>query len=282
MKFKLLAVACLLLNLSAFSQSKVTLSGYIRDASSGEGLIGATVYVDEIKSGTVTNTYGYYSVSLTPGTYNVTFNFLGFAAQTTTIELTEDIKMDIEMASDEKMLNTVEVVAEKENKNVTNLETGVERMDAKKIKEIPQFMGEVDIIRSIQLLPGVSTVGEGATGFNVRGGNIDQNLILLDEATVFNSSHLFGFFSIFNADAVKDLTLYKGGVPARYGGRLSSVLDVRQNEGNIKKFGGTAGIGLVSSRLMLEGPIIKDKMSFILPLKNTSHFHPTSHTSKAN
>jgi len=264
MKLKLLAIACLLLNLSAFSQSKVTLSGYIRDASSGEGLIGATVYVDEIKSGTVTNTYGYYSVSLKPGTYTVTYNFLGFAAQTKTIELIEDIKMDVEMSGDEKLLQTVEVVAEKENKNVTNLETGVERMDAKKIKEIPQFMGEVDIIRSIQLLPGVSTVGEGATGFNVRGGNIDQNLILLDEATVFNSSHLFGFFSIFNADAVKDLTLYKGGVPARYGGRLSSVLDVRQNEGNIKKFGGTAGIGLVSSRLMLEGPIIKDKMSFMV------------------
>ncbi len=168
------------------------------------------------------------------------------------------------MRTDEKLLQAVEITAEKRNTNITNLELGVERMDAKTIKAIPQFMGEVDIIRSIQLLPGVSTVGEGATGFNVRGGNIDQNLILLDEATVFNTSHLFGFFSVFNADAVKDLTLYKGGVPARYGGRLSSVLDVHQKEGNYKKFGGVAGIGLVSSRLMLEGPIVNDRASFMV------------------
>ncbi len=248
----------------AMGQSKYTLSGYLRDTENGEGLIGATVYVDEIASGTTTNVYGFYSISLPEGTYTITFNYLGFEALTETIELKSDRTFDMEMIPDRELLQTVEVTAEKANENVSNLEIGVERMDVKMVKDIPQFMGEVDIIRSIQLFPGVSTVGEGATGFNVRGGNIDQNLILLDEATVFNSSHLFGFFSVFNADAVKDLTLYKGGVPAKYGGRLSSVLDVRQKEGNSKNFEGNAGIGLVSSRLMLEGPIIKDKMSFMV------------------
>jgi len=260
----LLVLLLTALSLYGFAQSKVTISGYLRDASSGEDLIGATIYVDEIKSGTVTNVYGFYSISLPPGSYNITFNYLGFLAETKTFELTTDQTFSLEMTPDKKLLQTVEISAEKANRNVSSIETGVQRMDAQKIKDIPQFMGEVDIIRSIQLLPGVSTVGEGATGFNVRGGNIDQNLILLDEATVYNSSHLFGFFSVFNADAVKDLTLYKGGIPARYGGRLSSVLDVRQREGNMKEFGGSAGIGLISSRLMLEGPIAKDKASFMI------------------
>ncbi len=259
-----LTLFLVLLASAVSAQTKYTLSGYLKDAENGEGLIGATIFIDEISSGTVTNVYGFYSISLPEGTYNVTYNFLGYEAIVKTIELEADQTVTIEMQSDEQLLQTVEVTAEKANKNVTSLDIGVERMDAKMVKDIPQFMGEVDIIRSIQLLPGVSTVGEGATGFNVRGGNIDQNLILLDEATVFNSSHLFGFFSVFNADAVKDLTLYKGGIPAKYGGRLSSVLDVHQKEGNTKEFGGNAGIGLVSSRLMLEGPIIKDKMSFMV------------------
>jgi len=264
MRIAFLVLFMSVLSLTGLAQNKYTLSGYMRDAENGEGLIGATVYVDEIASGTVTNVYGFYSISLPEGTYNITYNFLGYKAVEKEVDLTNDMTFDIEMVSDSKLLQAVEVTAEKANKNVTNLDIGVERMDAKMVKDIPQFMGEVDIIRSIQLLPGVSTVGEGATGFNVRGGNIDQNLILLDEATVFNSSHLFGFFSVFNADAIKDLTLHKGGVPAKYGGRLSSVLDVRQKEGNSKEFAGNAGIGLVSSRLMLEGPIIKDKMSFMV------------------
>lgn len=254
----------LMIATTTMAQEKVSLSGYMRDAETGEGLIGAAVYVEEIKGGTVSNVYGYYSISVKPGTYNVSFTYLGYKSQNLTLDLKRDTTVQIEMVPDQKSLQTVEISAEKANQNVTSLETGVERMDMKMAKAIPQFMGEVDIIRSIQLLPGVSTVGEGATGFNVRGGNIDQNLILLDEASVFNSSHLFGFFSVFNADAVKDLTLYKGGVPARYGGRLSSVLDVRQKEGNTKSFGGNAGIGLVSSRLMLEGPIVKDRMSFMI------------------
>jgi hypothetical protein len=261
---RLITLFLVLTSTIAFGQNKFTLSGYLRDAENGEGLIGATVYVDEIAGGTTTNVYGFYSISLPEGTYNITFNYLGYTSQKETITLSSDQKFDLEMAPDQQLLEVVEVTAEKANENVRSLDIGVEKMDAQMVKDIPQFMGEVDIIRSIQLLPGVSTVGEGATGFNVRGGNIDQNLILLDEATVFNSSHLFGFFSVFNADAVKDLTLYKGGVPARYGGRLSSVLDVRQKEGNTKKFSGNAGLGLVSSRLMLEGPIIKDKMSFMV------------------
>ena len=246
------------------SAQKATISGYIKDASNGEGLIGATLYIDELKSGTTSNVYGYYSVSVPKQTYRLTYNFLGYEAVHLTVDLTRDTVLNIEMKPSEQLLQTVEITSEKENQNVTSLEIGVQKLEAKTVKDIPQFMGEVDIIRSIQLLPGVSTVGEGATGFNVRGGNIDQNLILLDEATVFNSSHLFGFFSVFNADAVKDLTLYKGGIPARYGGRLSSVLDVRQKEGNSKNFGGTAGIGLVSSRLMVEGPLVKDRLSFMV------------------
>ncbi|NEN25213.1 TonB-dependent receptor [Cryomorpha ignava] len=261
---RLLLFLFTLISISTFAQSKATLSGYLKDAETGEGLIGATVYVDEIKSGTTTNVYGYYAISLPVGAYTITYNYLGYEALKQNVDLNEDRVSTIEMKPDRKLLEAVEITAEKANQNVTSMDIGVEKMDAKFIKDIPQFMGEVDIIRSIQLLPGVSTVGEGATGFNVRGGNIDQNLILLDEATVFNSSHLFGFFSIFNADAVKDLTLYKGGIPARYGGRLSSVLDVRQKEGNSKTFAGTAGIGLVSSRLMLEGPIVEDKVSFML------------------
>ncbi len=259
-----LALLMVLLPAALFAQSKYSLSGYMRDADTGEELIGATVYIDEIKSGTVTNTYGYYTISLKEGSYNVTYNYLGYEAQLETISLSADMTKNVELKSDQLMLSAVEITSEAANRNVTSLETGVNRMDAKKVKSIPQFMGEVDIIRSILLLPGVTTVGEGATGFNVRGGNIDQNLILLDEATMFNSSHLFGFFSVFNADAVKDLSLFRGGIPAKYGGRLSSVLDVRQKEGNMKEFGGVAGIGLISSRMMLEGPIAKDKASFMI------------------
>jgi hypothetical protein len=247
-----------------FAQSKYTLSGYIQDTATGEKLIGATVYVDEIKGGTITNLYGYYTISVPEGSYNITFNYLGYQAQKLALSLTANETRNIELTTDQMLLEAVEITAEVANKNVSSLETGVSRMDAKKVSSIPQFMGEVDIIRSIQLLPGVTTVGEGATGFNVRGGNIDQNLILLDEATMFNSSHLFGFFSVFNADAVKDLSLFRGGIPAKYGGRLSSVLDVRQKEGNSKEFAGVAGIGLISSRLMLEGPIKADKASFMV------------------
>lgn len=250
-------------SVSAMAQ-KVTLSGYMKDASSGEELIGSTVFVKELKTGTVTNVYGFYSLSVAPGTYTITFGYIGYQSITETFELNENVTRNIELSVSEQVLEAVEVTGDRPDKNVTDIEMSVEKMDMQMVKKIPQLLGEADVIRSIQLLPGVTTVGEGATGFNVRGGNVDQNLILLDEAPVYNSSHVFGFFSVFNSDAVKDLKLYKGGIPARYGGRLSSVLDVRQREGNMKQFAGSGGISLISSRLTLEGPIKKNKSSFMI------------------
>ncbi len=246
------------------SQQKVSISGYVSDAENGEALIQATIAVQELTTGTYTNTYGFYSLTLPPGTYTLEYRYLGYETMTLTIELDSSITQDIELPV--KGITAAEVVIEAEaaDENIKQVEMSTVKLDIKEISRMPQLLGEIDIIRSIQLLPGVSTVGEGASGFNVRGGNVDQNLILLDEAPVYNSSHLLGFFSVFNADAVRDLQIYKGGIPARYGGRLSSVLDVRQKEGNKKRFAGTGGIGLISSRLMLEGPIAKDKASFMV------------------
>ncbi len=241
-----------------------TISGYLTDGSSGEELIGAALYVQEKERGTTSNVYGFYSLSLPEGSYTLTYSFVGYNTLTRQIELNKDQTLNIELSPGDVQLNEVEITTERADENIRSIEMSVEKLDIKTIRKIPQFMGEVDVIRTLQLLPGVSTVGEGAMGFNVRGGNVDQNLILLDEAPVFNSSHLFGFFSVFNADAIKDFKLYKGGIPAKYGGRLSSVLDVRQIEGNMKKFHGSAGLGLISSRLMLEGPIVKDKASFMI------------------
>ena len=258
----------ILLFLSNFSLAqkteKVTLSGYVKEASSGETLIGASVYVLGLQSGTTTNEYGFYSLSLPPDSYKIEFSYLGFDSQTKTIDLKENTKLDVEMGENTEQLVEVVVTSEAEDRNVTNTEMSVNKVSIATIEKMPALLGEVDVIRSIQLLPGVSTVGEGATGFNVRGGSIDQNLILLDEAPVYNSSHLFGFFSVFNPDAVKDVKLYKGGIPARYGGRLSSILDVRMKEGNMKKYEVSGGVGLIFSRLSVEGPIKKDKASFIV------------------
>ncbi len=254
----------LLLTVSGYSQEKITLSGHIRDAGSGEELIGANIYVDQIGAGASTNVYGFYSLSFEPNTYQLVVSYLGYETQTLELTLTESKTMDIEMQPEGVMVAEIVVTAKEEDQNVKNIEMSVEKLTAVQIKKIPQVMGEADLIRSIQLLPGVSTVGEGATGFNVRGGNVDQNLILLDEATVYNSSHLFGLFSVFNVDAIKDSKLYKGGIPSKYGGRLSSVLDVRQRDGNRKNFAASGGVGLIASRLTLEGPIQKDKSSFML------------------
>ena len=245
-------------------QEKATISGYVTDAATGEELIGATVYVQELETGTVTNAYGYYSLSVLPADYTLILSYIGYQRQTLTVPIEEDQTLNIEMASEEVQLEEIVVTADQTIPEVQEMEMSTAKVDIQIIQKMPALLGEVDVIRSIQLLPGVSTVGEGAPGFNVRGGSVDQNLILLDEAPVFSSSHLLGFFSVFNPDAVKDIKLYKGGVPARYGGRLSSVLDVRQKEGNTKKFGLKGGIGLISSRLLLEGPIQKDKSSFMI------------------
>ncbi len=258
--------------LSTHAQNtKATLSGYIKGAADGESLIGAGIYVEELQKGASSNEYGFYSLSLPKGKYVVRFLYLGHVTQTQTIDLNRDQTVNVELA--EESIRTEEVVITGEKAeveaNVKSNQMGINKLDIKTINKIPPLLGEVDVIRSLQLLPGVSTVGEGASGFNVRGGSIDQNLILLDEAPVYNSSHLFGFFSVFNPDAVKDVKLLKGGIPAQYGGRISSLLDIRMKDGNNKKFELNGGIGLLSSRFSVEGPIIKDKASFILAGRRT-------------
>lgn len=264
LKWLLVFIFGIALTGSTFAQEKYTISGYVKDQSTGEDLIGATVAIKELGTGTTTNLYGFYSITLPKGTYTVVISFIGYKSITKTVELTKNIKSNIEIGTNQEVLQEVVISAEKEDQNVKEVQMSVEKLSMETIQKIPQLLGETDVIKSIQLRPGVTSVGEGASGFNVRGGNVDQNLILLDEAPVYNSSHLFGFFSVFNPDAIKDAQLYKGGIPARYGGRLSSVMDVRQREGNSKKFGGQGGIGLLFSRLTLEGPIKKDKISFLV------------------
>ena len=256
---------------SAHGQSldKFTINGYIKDAADGEALIGATVYIKEINNGALTNEYGFYSITLPPGSYTVSVTYLGYLTASRPVILDKNTQVSIELASESTQLKEVTVEAEADQPTVRNTEMSTNRLDIKTISKIPTLLGEVDVIRSLLLLPGVSTVGEGAAGFNVRGGSVGQNLILLDEAPVYNSSHLFGFFSVFNPDAVKDVKLYKGAVPARYGGRLASILDVRMKEGNSKKFEASGGVGTIFSRLAIEAPIVKDKASFIVALRRS-------------
>ena len=248
---------------------KHSISGYIKDANNGEELIGATIFVEETKGGVATNVYGYYSLELPAGNYNLVYSFLGKNPERKQVELNADLKMDIELKDNSVSLETVEITAEKKDQNITSSEISTQKLEIKQIKQLPAFLGEVDVLKTIQLLPGVQSAGDGNTGFFVRGGSQDQNLIILDEAPVYNASHLFNFFSVFNPDAVKDLTLYKGGIPSRYGGRLSSVLDIRMKDGNSKQFSSSGGIGLISSRLTLEGPLVKDKSSFLITGRRT-------------
>lgn len=240
------------------------MSGYLKDAASGEALIGASVFVKALGVGSTANEYGFYSLTLPPGRYTFTYTYVGYAPQEETLELTSSLSHSIRLQAQGVQTDEVLVTGKQPDQNVKSVETGVNRLDMRQVKLVPALMGEVDVVRSIQLLPGVSTVGEGATGFNVRGGGIDQNLILMDEAPVYNSSHLFGLFSVFNPDAVKDLKLVKGGIPAAYGGRLSSLLDIRMKDGNSQRLGLSGGLGVVSSRLAVEAPIVKDKGSFIV------------------
>lgn len=249
---------------SSLSAQEYTISGYVRDIENGETLIGAFVFISENGASTVTNEYGFYSLTVDEGQYTLNGTYLGFKDNIQAINLQQNRTINLEMTPDANTLEEVVVVAEEVDRNVRSLEMSVNKLDIKTIEKLPTLLGETEILRGIQLLPGVTSVGEGAAGFNVRGGSIDQNLVLLDEAPVYNSSHLFGFFSVFNPDAVKDVKLYKGGIPARFGGRLSSILDVRMKEGNSKKFQMDGGIGTIFSRLSLEAPIIKDKSSFIV------------------
>ncbi|WBA44105.1 TonB-dependent receptor [Hymenobacter canadensis] len=249
---------------SSAAKGQATLSGTLKDAANGEALVGATVSIPALGLGTGANEYGFYSLSVPAGTYAVQFSFIGYETQTVTLTLTQSQTRAVRLAAQGVQVGEVIVRGQRPDQNVKSTEMSVNRLDMKQIKLMPALLGEVDVVRAIQLLPGISTVGEGASGFNVRGGGVDQNLILLDEAPVYNASHLFGLFSTFSPDAVKDLKLLKGGIPAQYGGRLSSVLDVRLKEGNTERLGVSGGIGLISSRLAVEGPLVKDKASFIV------------------
>jgi hypothetical protein len=259
----------LLLIISSSYSQKSTISGYIKDSKTGEVLIGANIYVEEIKRGVATNLYGFYSLTLDNGEYNLKTSYLGYQDKKTKLSLSEAKTWDIELLPAGVMMEAFTVEAEQGDENVQGTQMGKVDMEVEKIKTLPAFMGEVDVLKTIQLLPGVQSSGEGNAGFYVRGGGQDQNLILLDEAVVYNASHLFGFFSVFNADAVKNISLTKGGMPANYGGRLSSVLDISMKDGNYKEYKADGGIGLIASRLTLQGPIKKDKSSFIVSGRRT-------------
>jgi len=260
--FILISLLCY--SFSLRGQQKYTLSGSISESSSNETLIGVTVAIPELSTGVTTNEYGFYSISLPEGTYKVLISYLGFEDIIKEIELTENRRIDFLLEEEAEELEEVVVTENVEKMDIRKPQMSVNTLSVGTIKKIPVILGEADVIKSILLLPGVTNAGEGASGFNVRGGAADQNLILLDEAIIFNSSHLFGFFSVFNPDAIKDVKLYKGGIPARYGGRVSSVLDIFQKEGNSKELKMNGGIGAVASRLLIEGPIKKDKAAFLI------------------
>jgi len=267
MRFFLLLLTFFTVFLST-AQETSTLSGYVIDGRDGETMIGAKVYIPSIRKGAITNNYGFFSLTVPKGTYTIEFRMSGLDTETKEIDLNEDVRFDMEMGT--KMQNIQEVVVNANAEdNIKSTKIGQLQLDIDEIKTLPAFMGEVDIIKTIQLLPGVSSAAEGGQGFYVRGGGPDQNLVLLDEATVYNAAHLFGFFSVFNADAVKSVNLIKGGMPANFGGRMSSVLEVNMDEGNKKKFGVKGGLGVISSRLTVQGPLKKDKGSFIVSARRT-------------
>lgn len=246
------------------AQEKYTLSGTVSEAISNETLIGVTIVITELKTGTTTNEYGFYSITLPKGEYRITVSYLGYQDIAETVTLHQNLKKDFSLVEKAEELEEVVVMDDAERLDIRKPQMSVNTLAAKTIKQIPVVLGEADVIKSLLLLPGVTNAGEASSGFNVRGGATDQNLILLDEATVFNSSHLFGFFSVFNPDAIKDVKLFKGGIPARYGGRVSSVLEIFQKEGNSKEFKVNGGIGAVASRLLLEGPIQKERTAFLI------------------
>ena len=246
-------------------QNKFTLSGTIKDLITGETLLGANIIIKDITKGTTSNEYGFYSITLPEGNYTFQILYLGYISKEVEIDLIRNLKLDIELTPSSDELDEVVIESNFQTKSqVKPIQTGITVLESSEIKKMPALLGEPDITRALLTQPGVNSIGEGASGFNVRGGNIDQNLILLDEAPIYNSSHVWGFFSIFNTDAIKNIKLYKGGIPSRYGGRASSVLDIRQREGSSKQFKGEGGLGLLFSRLTLEGPIKKDKLSYLV------------------
>jgi hypothetical protein len=260
----------LLLSVSLYGQQKYTISGTVKDSLSGESIISAMVRVKELSGiGITTNEYGFYSLTIPKGTYQIKFSFFGYKEKELQVNLDGNVTMNISLSEPVSEIEEIVVKAIREDKNVTSNESGVQRLDVKEISKIPVIFGEKDVIKTLQLTPGIKSGGDGNAGLFVRGGAADQNLILLDEAVVYNPTHLLGFFSTFNSDAIKDLTIYKGSMPAQYGGRLSSVLDVKMNEGNTNKYNFGGGIGILSSRLYAEGPIVKDKGSFLITARRT-------------
>ncbi|OQP57824.1 collagen-binding protein [Niastella vici] len=248
---------------------KFTVNGYIKDESSGEVLINATITIQPSGIAVMTNSYGYYSVTLPAGKYTMLVTYSGFKASQKEIELKGNTTVDVSMATAGKDMQEVVITGEKKLRRTNTVGMGIQQLSASTIKKIPAFMGEPDVVKALLTLPGVTTVGEGSAGFNVRGGNVDENLIIMDEAPVYNSSHLLGFFSVFNPDAVKNVTMYKSAFPAEYGGRTSSVLDIRMKEGNNQKYNVNGGIGNVFSRLSVEGPLQKDRSSFVVAARRS-------------
>jgi len=264
----ILLILCCSVSL-VFGQKKVTLSGYMKDGNSGESLIGAVIKIPELNVNSYSNKYGFYSISVPEGDYALEISYIGFNTLRDSLHIHENQQKTFELISSENTIEEIVIAGKKEDQNVTSGQMGNMKFTMEELKNIPVVFGEKDILKTIQLLPGVASGGEGSSNFYVRGGGGDQNLILLDEATVYNASHLLGFFSTFNSDAIKDANLFKGGIPAQYGGRISSVMDINMLDGNKKKFSAEGGLGLIASRLKLEGPIVKDKSSFMVSGRRT-------------
>ncbi|TKC06002.1 TonB-dependent receptor [Pedobacter frigoris] len=253
----------------SIAQNKFTVNGTVTDSGTGETLIGASVKLTgKTSGGAVTNSYGFYSVSIPEGNYEASISFIGYKTIKQSITVSKDIRLNLALVEDNQLTEVV-ISATKRDENVSSPQMGLQKINVREINNVPVLLGERDVLKTLQLLPGIKSAGEGNSGFYVRGGSTDQNLILLDEAPVYNASHLLGFFSTFNSDAIKDVSVYKGGMPAQYGGRLASVLDIKMNDGNRKTYTAEGGLGLISSRVKVEGPIVKDKGSFMISGRRT-------------
>lgn len=269
---KFTLISFLFLSLSVFSNAqsnKVTLNGYVRDATSGEELIGVTIYFPEIKKGVVTNAYGFYSITIKQGSYLINYSYVGYNKIEQTLALNANKELNIELEPAVETMQEIVISAEAADANVTDLEISTEKIDLVALKNMPSVFGEPDLIKMVQMMPGVITAGEGTSSYFVRGGSADQNLILIDEAPIYDPSHLFGYISVFNSDVIKESKLYKGGIPSQFGGRLSSILDVRTKDGNNKEFGGSVAIGTLASKATIEGPIKKNKGSYLLSARRS-------------
>lgn len=266
--FTLLLFILLLVG-NTFAQQKVSISGYLKDTTNGETLIGASVYVKELRTGAQANEYGYFVLTVPKGQYSLVFSYSGFTTTERKVDATSNVRLNISMKPLGKVENEVVISSDRTTRNVTSTEMSRLEISGNTVKELPVIMGEPDILKAITLLPGIKSGGEASTGFYVRGGGPDQNLVLMDEGVIYNPSHLLGFLSVFNTDAVRNVEIIKGGMPAQYGGRLSSILNVNMKEGNNQKFEGSGGIGLISSRLSFEGPIKKNKSSFMVAGRRT-------------